>query len=156
MIDVLGFRDFMTHVEAKRGPFVLFALFHSEESGMWHLAVSAPWLEHDQWEALDEVINGVCKFFRVKHIGLVSLSGVAIYRKKDPALKAILEETSLVPNRLDWRGTSLFDLPIDHAYILKAQAPARTTRKEAAAVDDHRRTRPRSRSTAKRPAPSRK
>ena len=111
-------------VEAKRGPFVFVGLFLREESpGGWDLVVSAPRLERGELKELDQLVKDLSDaagkdFAR-------DLSRIVMLDAHDEALRSILAETRGSPLPLHKKGHGLFGLPVEEAYVLRAQPAVR-------------------------------
>lgn len=110
-------------IETERGPFALFGVFMREDSpGRWDLVLSAPWLEHDNLEALRDFAGLLKKAVGVER--LLSFSRIVTLDRGDAVLEAILREVGTARPPLERDGHNLFGLPIEHAYILRARRPA--------------------------------
>jgi len=108
-------------IEAERGPFALFGLFRREQSsGKWDLVVSAPWLEKGKLIALGEFVQTLAK--EIGEDAVLSFSRIVTLNHDEPPLSAILEEVGTAPLPVEKQGRDLFGLPIEYAYILRANA----------------------------------
>src|SRR5438552_8807268 len=126
MIEIPKLLKLMRKIEAKHGPFALFGLLMREDSpGTWDLVVAAPWLERGKLKALGEFGKEISDFFGVEHIGVLSLSRIVTLNRHNPALQAILDEVGPVSRPVERQGYNLFGLPVERAYILKAQRVVR-------------------------------
>jgi hypothetical protein len=106
-------------IEAERGPFVLAGLFMREDSPrLWDLVVSAPWLQRGKLAALHEFVERLSDALGQEEV--MSLSRIVPLNRRDPALKAILHELGTITQPVEKVGHSLFGLPLEHAYVLRA------------------------------------
>lgn len=138
MIEIPKLQKLMRKIEAKHGPFTLFALLMREESpGGWDLVVAARWLERGKFKALEEFAREVADIFGVEHIGqILPLSRIVTLNRDDPALHAILDEVGRVSRPVEKQGHNLFGLPVEHAYVLKATPGVRVGAIAASAIHD--------------------
>ena len=119
MIEIPKLRKLMKRIEAQRGPFVLFGLFMREDSpGKWDLVLAAPWLERGRLKALGEFVKELSGTFGEEDV--LSLSRIVTLNSDDAALHAILNDIGSVTRPVERQGHSLFGLPVEHAYILRA------------------------------------
>jgi hypothetical protein len=122
MIETVKLQKFMKQVEARKGRFTLFGLFLREDSpGLWDLVLAAPWLENGKLKALGEFVEKMSQAFG--HDEVMSFSRIVTLNHDDPALRAILSETSSLKRPFEQQGHDLFGLPIEHAVILRAAKP---------------------------------
>ncbi len=119
MIEIPKLRKLMRRIEAQRGPFVLFGLFQREDSpGKWDLVLAAPWLERGKLKALGEFVKEMSDTFGEEQV--LSLSRIVTLNSNGPVLHAILNDIGSVTRGVERQGHSLFGLPVEHAYILRA------------------------------------
>ena len=120
MIPISELQKLMRKLESQKGRFTLFGLFLREDSpGTWDLVVAAPWLEHGKLKALREFARELSNTFGQAQI--LSFSGIVTLNHRDPALRAILKDVGSVREPVERRGHSLFGLPVEHAFILRAR-----------------------------------
>ena len=121
-------RNVASQLEEERGPFTLFGLFLREDSpGRWDLVLSAPWLEKGRLKALGEFVQVLTD--AIGQDGVFSFSRIVPLNGHDPALRAILREVTSAALPFSKQGHSLFGLPIEEAYILRAKTRERLRKK---------------------------
>ena len=130
MIEIPKLRKLMKKIEAQQGRFVLFGLFMREDSpGNWDLVLAAPWLERGKLKALGKFVQEMSDTFGQEQV--MSLSRIVTLNSDDPSLHAILNDIGSVSRPVERQGHSLFGLPVEHAYILRATRSRATKRSVA-------------------------
>ncbi|PYQ54614.1 MAG: hypothetical protein DMF78_05255 [Acidobacteria bacterium] len=118
-------------IEARRGPFLLVGLFLREESpGPWDLVVSAPWLEDRKLRTLDALVKYLSEAAGKDFIQ--DLSRIVTLDAHSDVVRSVLAETRRASLPLHKVGRDLFGLPVEEAYVLRAQTAARNVRELAA------------------------
>ena len=78
-------------IASEKGEFSLFALCLREDADdQWDLLASAPWLEPNQRESLDYLVNQLRS--RLDTQALLSLSRIVLLEQDNPVLEAIHKE----------------------------------------------------------------
>ena len=123
MIQIEKLQKLMKRVEARKGPFTLFAVFMREDSpGLWDLVIAAPWMdEAGDLETLREFVNEMSDTFSREEV--MSVSRVVPLNRDDAALRDILREVGTLKKPLEKQGRDLFGLPVEYALILRARLP---------------------------------
>lgn len=104
-------------IASEKGEFSLFALFLREDADdTWDLLVSAPWLEVNNRESLDYLVNQLRS--RLDTQELLSLSRIVLLEKGNPVLEAIHKEIKVRHGMAEVMDNTSFGVPIKHAYII--------------------------------------
>jgi hypothetical protein len=107
-------------IASEKGEFSLFALFLREDGdNKWDLLASAPWLEADNRESLDYLVNQLRA--RLDTQELLSLSMVVLLDKDNPVLEAVHKAVKVRHGMAEVRDSISFGVPIKHAYIITSQ-----------------------------------
>jgi hypothetical protein len=107
-------------IASKKGEFSLFALCLREDADdKWDLLASAPWLDANNRESLDYLVNQLRS--RLDTQELLSLSMVVLLEKDNPVLEAIHKETKVRHGIAEVRDSIFFGVPIKHAYIITSK-----------------------------------
>jgi len=120
MINIEKFRRAMHEIAAKKGPFILFALFQRENAlEGWDLVVSSSWLEPRRLKQLTEFANALKSVVGERQ--LLELSQIVPINKDDPALKAVLSTVQIDDGVVEVHQAVFFDQRIKHAIFLRAK-----------------------------------
>ena len=104
-------------IASEKGEFSLFALFLREEAdGKWDLLASAPWLEANNRESLEYLVNQLRA--RLDTPELLSLSMIVLLEKGNPVLEAIHKAIKVRHGMAEVMDSISFGVPIKHAYII--------------------------------------
>src|SRR5438093_12094639 len=107
-------------ITSEKGEFSLFALFLREDADdKWDLLVSAPWLEANNRESLEYLVNQLRA--RLDTQELLSLSMIVLLEKDTPVLEAICKAIKVRHGMAEVRDSISFGVPIKHAYIITAE-----------------------------------
>ena len=120
MIEIKQLRRVMNEITEEKGKFTLFGLFLRDDAiDKWDLVISAPWLEEGKLKGLGEFVEKMASI--VGEEQFLTLSRVVTLNHDEPSLKAILREVQADNDFVELKGSNLFGLPINHAYILQAK-----------------------------------
>ena len=101
----------------EKGEFSLFALFLREDADeKWDLLASAPWLEANNRESLDYLVNQLRS--RLDTQELLSLSRIVLLEKGNPVLEATHKAIKVRHSMVEVRDSLSFGVPIKYAYII--------------------------------------
>ena len=104
-------------IASEEGEFSLFALFLREDADdKWDLVASAPWLEANDRESLEYLVNHLRPQLDTQE--LLSLSMIVLLEKDNPVLEAIHKAIKLRHGMAEVRDSIAFGVPIKHAYII--------------------------------------
>ena len=104
-------------IASEKGEFSLFALFLREDADdKWDLLASAPWLEANNREILEYLVNHLRA--RLDTQELLSLSMIVLLEKGNPVLEAIRKAIKVKHGMAEVRDSISFGVPIKHAYII--------------------------------------
>ena len=104
-------------IASEKGEFSLFALFLREDADdKWDLLASAPWLEANNRESLEYLVNQLRA--RLDTQELLSLSMIVLLEKGNPVLEAIHKAIKVRHGIAEVRDSISFGVPIKHAYII--------------------------------------
>ena len=104
-------------IVSEKGEFSLFALFLREDAdGKWDFLASAPWLEANNRESLEYLVNQLRS--RLDTQELLSLSMVVLLEKGNPVLEAIHKAIKVKHGMAEVMDSTSFGVPIKHAYII--------------------------------------
>jgi len=107
-------------IASEKGEFSLFGLFLREDSeGKWDLLASAPWLETNQKEGLEYLVDQTRSRLNIQE--LLSLSRIVLLEKGNPILEAIHRTISVKHGMAEMRDNIFFGLPIKHAYLITSE-----------------------------------
>jgi hypothetical protein len=107
-------------IASKKGEFSLFALFLREDAdNKWDLLASAPWLEANNRESLDYLVNQLRS--RLDTQELLSLSMIVLLEKGNPVLEAICKAIKVRHGMVEVRDSISFGVPIKYAYIITSE-----------------------------------
>jgi len=122
VVTTSALRKAMHEIAAKKGDFILFALFRRANGlGKWDLVVSAPWLESDTLKVLSELTERLAK--SMGRAALAQLARVEIIPSDNPTVKYILKNIPVDDGEHHIRNTELFGLEMDEGIILRAKRP---------------------------------
>lgn len=120
MINIERFRHAMRRIAAKKGPFVLFALFRRENApDGWDLVVSSPCLKEGRLKQLAEFADALKEIIGERQ--LRELSRIVPIKGDDPALNAVLSAMQVDDGVVEVRESVFFDLHIKQAIFLRAK-----------------------------------
>ena len=120
MIDIEKLRRAMRNIEAKKGPFTLFALFRRENNPWgWDLIVSSRWLDEGKLKTLGEFAELLKGTIGEKQ--LRELSRIVTIKEDDPPLNTILSEIHVDEGAIEVRDSDFFGQQIEHAIFLRAK-----------------------------------
>jgi hypothetical protein len=107
-------------IASEKGEFSLFALFLREDADdTWDLLASAPWLEANNRESLDYLVNQLRA--RLDTQELLSLSRIVLLEKGNPVLEAIHKAIKVRHGMVELGDSISFGVPIKHAYIITSE-----------------------------------
>lgn len=130
MIDIEKFRRAMRRIAAKKGPFVLFALFRRENApDGWDLVVSSPWLKEGRLKQLAEFADELKEIIGERQ--LRELARIVTIKGDDPGLKEVLQEIQIEDGVVEVRESMFFDLRIRQAIFLRATRSVNRERRTA-------------------------
>ncbi len=110
-------------ISSKKGRFLLFALFLSEEAqDKWDLLAAAPWISKDKGGSLKYLADKVQRALDSKEI--VRLSRIVIIDEDNIALDAIHRAVNIEHGKAEIRDSVFFGLDIKHAYLITSQREA--------------------------------
>ena len=125
-------------IEARRGQFILAALFQREDlPTLWDLVVSAPWLRDGDRKALGWIARPVTKSLAARE--LHGLARIVTLNPDEPVLKKILTDLGTITEPVEKVGHNLFGLPVEHAYVFRSMRRASTKPGQRSAVRTRRR-----------------
>ena len=120
MIPTGVLRKAMNEIAAKKGDFILFALFRRADGlGRWDLVVSAPWLEGGRLKALSELVDLIARSIGRKRLS--ELARVEAVPGDDPTVKSILDSLPVDDDERRIQNTDFFGLQMEEAIILRAK-----------------------------------
>jgi len=130
MIDIEKFRRAMRRIAAKKGPFVLFALFRRENApDGWDLVVSSPWLKEGRLKQLAEFAHALKEILGERQ--LRELARIVPIKGDDPALEAVLSAIQVDDGVVEVRESMFFDLRIRQAIFLRATRSVKREKRTA-------------------------
>ena len=104
-------------IASEKSEFSLFALFLREDADdKWDLLASAPWLEANNRESLEYLVNQLRS--RLDTQELLSLSRIVLLEKDNPVLEAIHKAIKVRHGMVEVRDSISFGVPVKHAYII--------------------------------------
>ena len=104
-------------IASEKGEFSLFALFLREDADdKWDLLASASWLEANNRESLEYLVNQLRT--RLDTQELLSLSMIVLLEEGNPVLEAIHKAIKVKHGMAEVRDSISFGVPIKHAYII--------------------------------------
>ncbi len=107
-------------IASEKGEFSLFALFLREDADdKWDLLASASWLEANNRESLEYLVNQLRA--RLDTQELLSLSMIVLLEKGNPVLEAIHKAIKVRHGMAEVRDSISFGVPIKHAYIITSE-----------------------------------
>ncbi len=120
---VQDFARLESEIAAKRGDFVLFALFMREESAAgWDLIVAAPWIGGFSRESVQFFVDEIKSLLGAQ--ALTSLSRIIVF---DPYHKEVLEFNRAVEvehGDIEIRDRDIFGQTIREAHVITSKLPA--------------------------------
>ncbi|MCG3128386.1 MAG: hypothetical protein CHACPFDD_03274 [Phycisphaerae bacterium] len=113
-------RIFERRVTEEKGPFVLFALFLRENApNRWDLVVSAPWIDTDEYAALEYLSDKLRTHLTEPE--LVAISRIAPVPSTDPRLSDVQRALNCSHAIVEVRNCEFFGLAIAHAFIITSR-----------------------------------
>lgn len=107
-------------IASEKGEFSLFGLFLREDAeGKWDLLASASWLETNQKEGLEYLVDQIR--LRLNTQELLSLSRIVLLERDNPILEAIHRAIRVKHGMAEMRDNIFFGLPIKHAYLITSE-----------------------------------
>jgi hypothetical protein len=107
---------------ARKGSFVLFALFMREDApDRWDLIASAPWLGKDNRRSVDYLIKEISSTLGSED--LTNLSRIVVADPDDVAVQNLNRTIQVEHGSVEVRDSTFFGLPVKHAFIITSQRP---------------------------------
>lgn len=122
-----------SEIAARKGSFVLFALFLREDvPDRWDLIVSAPWISSDKQGAVGFLIDQI-----KSQLGAEDLTRLSRIVPVDPEHVAVQDFNRAIQvehGSVELRDRDIFGLSIKHAYVITSKSPEVPVAKEAAGL----------------------
>jgi hypothetical protein len=114
------FIELEREISQDKGDFTLFALFLREDGiGQWDVAVAAPWIELDRYEALELIAKKIQSTLSKEDI--VRVSRVAIIHMNNTGLKAITRTVQVEHGDMELHDQVFFGMQMKHSHIITSR-----------------------------------